>query len=123
MTPVMLEPEALWSRVKHSTTEPLRCLSGLIRDKLYCQIYTIGNSSVRRRRDFRPPYMKNLNMTIHSHIAQLEFPLKLERCNSHEVARHPTKCDRNYIHIITSGYFRQFIAGYNIIIIIIVTDF
>ena len=26
MTPVRLEPAALWSRVKHSTTEPLRSL-------------------------------------------------------------------------------------------------
>ena len=28
MTPVRLEPAASWSRVKHSTTEPLRSMEG-----------------------------------------------------------------------------------------------
>ena len=36
MTPVRLEPVALRSRVKHSTTEPLRSLGDLLRLSLWC---------------------------------------------------------------------------------------
>ena len=36
MTPVRLEPAALWSRVKHSTTEPLRSLTMKLELVLWC---------------------------------------------------------------------------------------
>ena len=55
------------------------------------------------------PQMKILNP--HSN-AFLKFRLKLERCKPHKAARHPTLCDL----IITSNYFRQYIAGYTVAI-------
>ena len=40
MTPVRLEPAALRSRVKHSTTEPLRSLIGRLKTcSIYVQFY------------------------------------------------------------------------------------
>ena len=38
MTPVRLEPAALRSRVKHSTTEPLRSLQVVVRHNLFFDI-------------------------------------------------------------------------------------
>ena len=41
MTPVRLEPAALWSRVKHSTTEPLRSLRMVV--KMFQCIFHVQN--------------------------------------------------------------------------------
>ena len=35
VTPVRLEPEASWSQVKHSTTEPLRSLATALKNGQY----------------------------------------------------------------------------------------
>ena len=47
----------------------------------------------------------DMNMVI-----VLQSRLKLERCESHKAARHPTKCDL----LLTSNYFQQYIAGYTV---------
>ena len=62
MTLVRLEPAALWSRVKHSTTEPLRSLSGVVFILLIkVKMPTIVSGSIEHEKkfiDLRPGFCK-----------------------------------------------------------------
>ena len=83
----------------------------------------VGNLVLRRRasgavkRDFRTYIRRytypNENFEYgypHSN-ALMQFRLRLERCEPHKAAHHPTKGD---VILMTSNYFRQYIAGYTV---------
>ena len=82
MTPVRLEPAASRSRVKHSTTEPLRSLSlaleTLIRYYPYCQKSTFEQQSMVKHRGnyvLKAVTIKEKKMLL---IGSIFFPLKVD---------------------------------------------
>ena len=64
MTPVRLEPVALWSRVKHSTTEPLGFLIICLKNIILVILYVIAHKTLL----FVPYYL------IHPLNMQVQFP-------------------------------------------------
>ena len=59
------------------------------------------------------PQMKILNMVIPilMHFCDWQFELKLERCQLHKAARHPSKCDViNDVKLLPTVYRRIYVT-------------
>ena len=107
MTPVRLEPMIPRSRVKHSTTEPLRSLNFILGRYIVGWKFNFTATHERSQRYNSPNEIFEYGYP-HSN-ALLQFNHQLEHCKQHKATRHPTKCDIiNDVKLFLTVYRRKY---------------